>query len=92
MASSWAHAGLIAAALFLFPNDGAAHDFPTSHIDLQWTTDHFLARATVHAIDPSPSGDGRAEVVFDTPQLAVTPGQAVVFYVGDEVAGGGWIE
>jgi len=53
---------------------------------------HQAAPATVHAIEPSSSGDGRAEVVFDTPQLAVTPGQAVVFYVGDEVAGGGWIE
>ena len=35
---------------------------------------------------------GRAEVVFDQPQLAVTPGQAVVFYDGDEVRGGGWID
>jgi tRNA-specific 2-thiouridylase len=53
---------------------------------------HHASPATVQAIDPSPSGGGRAEVVFDTPQLAVTPGQAVVFYVGDEVVGGGWIE
>ena len=53
---------------------------------------HQAAPATVHALDPSPTGGGRAEVVFDTPQLAVTPGQAVVFYVGDEVVGGGWIE
>jgi tRNA-specific 2-thiouridylase len=36
--------------------------------------------------------DRRAEVVFETPQLAVTPGQAVVFYDGDLVVGGGWIE
>jgi tRNA-specific 2-thiouridylase len=35
--------------------------------------------------------DGRAEFVFDTPQPAITPGQAVVFYDGDVVAGGGWI-
>ncbi len=34
----------------------------------------------------------RAEVVFDTPQIAITPGQAVVFYDGDVVVGGGWIE
>ena len=33
-----------------------------------------------------------AEVMFDEPLSAVTPGQAVVFYRGDEVMGGGWIE
>lgn len=33
-----------------------------------------------------------AEVYFDSPQNAVTPGQAVVFYREDEVIGGGWIE
>lgn len=32
-----------------------------------------------------------AEVVFDRPQRAVTPGQAVVFYDGDVVMGGGTI-
>ena len=35
---------------------------------------------------------GRAELEFDTPQSAVTPGQAVVFYQDDVVVGGGWIE
>jgi tRNA-specific 2-thiouridylase len=32
------------------------------------------------------------EVAFATPQSAVAPGQAVVFYDGDRVLGGGWIE
>jgi tRNA-specific 2-thiouridylase len=36
--------------------------------------------------------DGRAEFVFDAPQPAITPGQAVVFYDGDTVVGGGWID
>jgi tRNA-specific 2-thiouridylase len=35
---------------------------------------------------------GRAEVVFDAPQIAIAPGQAVVFYEGDTVIGGGWID
>ncbi|MFH0952889.1 MAG: tRNA 2-thiouridine(34) synthase MnmA [Verrucomicrobiota bacterium] len=33
----------------------------------------------------------RTEVAFDTPEFAVTPGQAAVFYDGDDVLGGGWI-
>jgi tRNA-specific 2-thiouridylase len=35
---------------------------------------------------------GRAHVTFDRPQVAITPGQAAVFYDGEEVVGGGWIE
>jgi tRNA-specific 2-thiouridylase len=41
----------------------------------------------VRAVD-----DTRAEVVFDQPQLAITPGQAAVFYDSDVVIGGGWID
>ena len=48
---------------------------------------HEAAAASVRAL-----GDARAEVVFDLPQIAVTPGQAVVFYDGDIVVGGGWID
>ena len=49
---------------------------------------HIAAAATI-----LPTGSGnRVEVRFDDPQRAVTPGQAAVFYQGDLVAGGGWIE
>jgi tRNA-specific 2-thiouridylase len=38
------------------------------------------------------SHEGEVEVMFDKPQRAVTPGQAVVFYRGEQVVGGGVIE
>ena len=38
------------------------------------------------------SGDDQLTVVFDEPQSAIAPGQAVVCYDGDVVLGGGWID
>jgi tRNA-specific 2-thiouridylase len=38
-----------------------------------------------------PAGADEVLATFDEPQRAVTPGQAAVFYDGDEVVGGGWI-
>lgn len=38
-----------------------------------------------------PEDDGKVKVVFRSPQKAVAPGQAVVFYDGDYVVGGGTI-
>lgn len=40
----------------------------------------------------TPLGGDRYRVEFDEPQRAVTPGQAVAFYIGDEVIGGGFID
>jgi tRNA-specific 2-thiouridylase len=51
-----------------------------------------------HQFRPAPgvvrptADSARVEVEFDEPQRAVTPGQGAVFFQGDLVAGGGWIE
>jgi tRNA-specific 2-thiouridylase len=47
--------------------------------------------------DPQPAvaqltAPDELSVRFDTPQSAITPGQAVVLYDGDVVLGGGWID
>jgi len=36
--------------------------------------------------------DQTYEIRFKEPVAAVTPGQAAVFYRGEQVIGGGWIE
>jgi len=36
--------------------------------------------------------NGSVRVVFDGPQDAITPGQGAVFYDGEHVLGGGWID
>jgi tRNA-specific 2-thiouridylase len=48
---------------------------------------HVAASARARALP-----ENRAELEFDTAQTAITPGQAVVFYNGDQVVGGGWID
>jgi tRNA-specific 2-thiouridylase len=47
---------------------------------------HPGCRATVSSLT-----GGKAVVELDSPQKAITPGQAAVFYDGETVLGGGWI-
>ena len=48
---------------------------------------HEPAPATVEPLD-----DSHARITFETPQRAITPGQAAVFYDGARVLAGGWIK
>lgn len=58
----------------------------------------FPANAKIRSMHPgSPctvtaAGNGAVKVVFDRPERAITPGQAIVLYEGDLVLGGGWID
>lgn len=54
--------------------------------DVRIRHNHAPAPARIEVAD-----DATARVAFREPQFAVAPGQAAVFYDGDEVVGGGWI-
>jgi tRNA-specific 2-thiouridylase len=57
------------------------------HVTAKIRHRHAAAPATI-----SPAPDGAVELRFDSPQRAITPGQAAVFYQDAEVVGGGWIQ
>ena len=65
---------------------GAAPSGPL-RVSAQIRHRHQAAAGTVRALDGA-----RASMEFDTPVMAITPGQAVVFYKDDAVLGGGWID
>jgi tRNA-specific 2-thiouridylase len=62
----------------------AAGDAVDAHVKIRHNHPGAAARVEAQA-------NGEAEVEFLDAQRAITPGQAAVFYDGDEVLGGGWI-
>ena len=81
--SSLDRAGLVASKFnwHVEPPDG-----PTRCL-AQIRARHKAVLAVVERID-----EGKARVIFNEPQTAVTPGQVVAVYDGELLLGGGWIE
>lgn len=48
-------------------------------------------RQEMQDVDVQTGDNATCEVIFDTPQRAITPGQAIVFYKAAEMLGGGTI-
>ena len=65
-----------------------AFDEPPAELHVQAKVRYQARPAAARVL---PDGEGKVRVLFDEPQRAVTPGQAVVFYQDDLVVGGGTI-
>ncbi len=85
-----------------FDNDLLYSDSITA-TNIAWVTDHppttelkctakFRYRQPDNGVTVKVKDENRIEVIFDQPIRAITPGQAVVFYHGDECLGGGTID
>jgi tRNA-specific 2-thiouridylase len=81
--------GLIARGIrwLSLPGFGASGLSAPARLKVRIRNRHIPAWATVYPLSAT-----RIEARFDEPQRAVTPGQAAVFYSGDLVVAGGWIE
>lgn len=76
--------GLVARQINLLSNDAIGENRPCT-AKIRYNSPPQPARCSLRGTD-------ELEVIFDQPQAAVTPGQAVVIYEGEVVLGGGWIE
>lgn len=79
--------GLVASRVNLLVDVEASDDSRCFRAEVKIRYLHQAAPATVYLQEYE-----GVRVEFDEPQRAVTPGQAVVFYDGDVVLGGAWIE
>lgn len=82
-------AGLAAGGARLSGTRWVAGAPPAAPVRAQVRVRHRHAGAAA-CVEPAP--DAAATIRFDAPVEAVTPGQAAVFYDGERVLGGGWIE
>jgi tRNA-specific 2-thiouridylase len=64
---------------------------PPGHPLRNGLTVQIRSRHRAAPAEVSPLDGGRARVQFHSPQSAVAPGQAAVFYHDDLLVGGGWI-
>lgn len=77
------HAGLIADDVNWLVETPDVH---RRSVEIKIRHMHAAAAGTMEKVK-----EGVVRAVFDEPQMAVTSGQAAVFYDGDVVLGGGWI-
>ena len=79
----------------LFSRELTANDFNWIAYDVPPRELRATARVRYHQREQAATvtvlSDGHVHLVFDEPQRAITPGQAVVLYDGDTVLGGGTI-
>jgi len=75
--------GLVASQVIWGPHYSG---FSGGRVEVQVRSRHPPAPASLVRL-----GEDSVRVQFDSPQRAVTPGQAAVFYQGERLIGGGWI-
>ncbi|BBI34828.1 tRNA 2-thiouridine(34) synthase MnmA [Cohnella abietis] len=84
-----AHVSLYSISLTATEVNWISPEVPTTPVRC---TAKFRYRQQDQGVTLTPQGDGVYQVTFDTPQKAITPGQAVVFYQDETCLGGGTID
>lgn len=83
------HSGLVASKLNLIKYDTLSEGKELTVKIRYKDTDE---TGFVTQIDGSGNGEGRVKIEFEKPKRAITPGQSVVFYEGDDLVGGAIID